>query len=101
MKLVYTEQSLASLQETYDFLTSRDNFPKSKAELVINQVIGRAEELVDFPELGQEEELLSHLNMGHRRLIEGHIKVIYRIEGEFVYITDFFDSRQDPSKMKP
>ena len=48
----------------------------------------------------QEEEYLSYLNQGHRRLIEGHFKIIYRIEGDNVYITDFFDTRQDPAKMK-
>jgi len=38
--------------------------------------------------------------MNHRRAIEGHFKIIYRVEGETIYVTDFFDSRQDPAKMK-
>lgn len=36
----------------------------------------------------------------HRRIIEGHYKIIYRVEGQAIYITDIFDSRQDPNKMK-
>ncbi len=27
-------------------------------------------------------------------------KIIYKVEGNIVFITDFFDSRQDPTKMK-
>jgi hypothetical protein len=49
---------------------------------------------------GQHEPYLKNLNKGHRRLIEGHFKIIYRIEGDYIYVTDFFDARQDPEKMK-
>ena len=43
---------------------------------------------------------LEDLGLGHRRLIESHYKIIYRVVGEYIYITDIFDSRQDPDKMK-
>jgi plasmid stabilization system protein ParE len=52
------------------------------------------------PYIGQQEEYLEHLGKDHRRLIEGNYKIIYRVQGEDIYITDIFDSRQDPSKMK-
>ena len=29
-----------------------------------------------------------------------HYKIIYRVIGETIYITDIFDSGQDPDKMK-
>ena len=29
-----------------------------------------------------------------------HYKIIYRVVGEYIYVTDIFDSRQDPDKMK-
>ena len=38
--------------------------------------------------------------LGHRRLIESHFKIIYRVIGDCIYITDIFDSRQDADKMK-
>jgi len=46
------------------------------------------------------DDYLEHLQMGHRRLVQSHYKIIYRIEGNTIYITDIFDSRQDPAKMK-
>jgi mRNA-degrading endonuclease RelE of RelBE toxin-antitoxin system len=35
----------------------------------------------------------------HRRLIVGNYKIIYLIEDDVVYISDIFDTRQDPKKM--
>jgi len=32
---------------------------------------------------------LAKLQKGHRRIIEGNFKIIYRIEDEVIYITDF------------
>ncbi|MEO0555107.1 MAG: type II toxin-antitoxin system RelE/ParE family toxin [Bacteroidota bacterium] len=60
----------------------------------------RADSLAANPYKGQREEYLRHLEEDHRRIIEGHYKIIYKIENGAIYITDFFDSRQDTSKMK-
>jgi plasmid stabilization system protein ParE len=61
----------------------------------------RIADLKKFPRGGQLEPYLQHLGEGHRRLVVAHFKVIYRIEGRTVFITDIFDARQDPRKMKP
>ena len=50
--------------------------------------------------MGQREEYLEHLGQSHRRIIEGNYKIIYRIDGDMIYVTDIFDTRQDPGKMK-
>ncbi len=57
--------------------------------------------LTEHPLLGQEEESLVELEQGHRYLVEGYYKIIYRIIDDVAYITDIFDTRQDPDKMKP
>jgi hypothetical protein len=62
--------------------------------------LDKADTLPFQPLIGQKEPFLDHLGLGHRRLIEGHCKIIYKVEGEYVYITDIFDSRQDPDMMK-
>ena len=56
--------------------------------------------LLDHPKAGQVEEYLSAVGKDHRRWIVGDVKVIYRLGPEVLYVTDFFDSRQDPRKMK-
>ncbi len=51
--------------------------------------------------MGQLEENLEHLEQEHRYvLVKSSYKVIYRIIDQTIYITDVFDTRQDPEKMK-
>jgi len=54
----------------------------------------------DQPFAGQKEEFLEDMKLEHRRIVEGNYKIIYRIHGDTVYVTDIFDSRQNPIKMK-
>ena len=98
MKLVYTEQSLVSLEEALEFIAPA--IPCEKLIEIRDKILNAADTLLLHPLKGQKEPLLEHLELEHRRLVEGHYKIIYRITGEYIYITDIFDSRQDPVKMK-
>ncbi len=98
MTLLYTETALASLEDALEIL--RPNVSFEKLIEIRDNILNRADQLVENPLLGQKEEYLAHLNKGHRRLIEGNYKIIYRLEGEQVVITDIFDCRQDTAKMK-
>lgn len=48
----------------------------------------------------QEEDGLRHLGLGHRRMIEGPYKIIFRVIGDTVVITDVFHTKRDPSEMR-
>lgn len=98
MKIYFTQQALDSLEETLKFV-SQNNTPQ-KVEQIKNKLINSTTILTKSPKIGQEEEYLEHLNLNHRRLIVGYCKIIYRIDNENIYITDIFDTRQDPLKMK-
>ncbi len=98
MKLVYTEQALKSLSESLEFIAS--SVSVETLETVRNRILDRADKLIKNPSSGKREEYLDHLGLNHRRVIESHYKIIYRVIGRTIYITDIFDSRQDPSKMK-
>lgn len=100
MKIVYTNQSYESLDELLKFLLEKQGIPLEKVLDLRATLLDRADELVSHPERGQIEEYLDHLNKNHRRLIEGYFKIIYRIEKKTIYVTDFFDTRQHPEKMK-
>ena len=99
MKLVYTEQAIASLQECLDFLPHEEVSPE-KIKEIRDRILSKADMLLNNPFIGQEEEYLLHVGLSHRRIIEGNYKIIYRVEDQFIFITDIFDSRQDPDKMK-
>jgi plasmid stabilization system protein ParE len=98
MKLFYTEQALESLQECLDFLPA--DISTEKRLKIRDSMLIKAEKLLTDPSIGQREEYLEHLGQAHRRIIENQYKIIYRIDGEIIYITDIFDTRQDPSKVK-
>ncbi|HNW52425.1 MAG TPA: type II toxin-antitoxin system RelE/ParE family toxin [Prolixibacteraceae bacterium] len=98
MKLVYTEQSLVSLEEALSFIAPKVSYEKLIE--IRDKILDAADTLLLQPLLGQSEPYLDHLNLGHRRLVIGQYKIIYRIIEEVIYITDIFDSRQDPIKMK-
>ncbi|MDH5475730.1 MAG: hypothetical protein OEX22_08585 [Cyclobacteriaceae bacterium] len=100
MRIVYTDQSFESLDETSQFLLEKQGMTLEKILEIRTKLLDRADGLVSYPKGGQREEYLEHLNKNHRRLIEGHFKIIYRIEEKTIYVTDFFDTRQNPEKMK-
>ena len=50
--------------------------------------------------IGAIEDNLIELKQGHRYIVEGNYKIIYRIIHDNVYITDVFDCRQNPQKIK-
>lgn len=97
MKLVYLPSARKHLREAMEYL-HREAGPQVVAR-VRSGILDEAERLKQFPRGGQEEEYLSHLGKGHRRIVQGNYKVIYRIEGETIYVTDIFDTRRNPAKM--
>lgn len=98
MKLVYTEQAIVSLEEALDFIAP--NVSHEKLIEIRDQILNKADTLLLHPLKGQKEPFLEHLGLEHRRLIVSHYKIIYRVANAYIYITDIFDSRQDPDKMK-
>ncbi len=98
MKLVYTEQAIISLEEALEFIAPKVSYEKLVE--IRNRILDAADTLLLQPQQGQKEPYLEHLSLEHRRLIEGNYKIIYRVVDECIYITDIFDSRQDPDKMK-
>ena len=98
MNLIYTEQALNSLEQALEFIAPE--VTQKKLLEIRNRILDRADTLLLQPNQGQKEPYLEHLNLDYRRIIESHYKIIYRVVGETIYITEVFDSRQDPDKMK-
>lgn len=100
MKLRFTTNALRRLTQILDYHNDIGNTKKGRR--ITRQILDRAGELEEHPELGPEEENLRELGRGHRSLLVGTLyKIIYLIAKPFIIITDIFDTRQDPDKMKP
>lgn len=100
MKVIYTDQSYESLDECSRFLLDEQGWSIEKVLALRKVLLDKADKLVTTHNHYQQEEYLIHLKKGHKRAVEGYFKIIYKIDGELIYVTDFFDTRQDPSKMK-
>ena len=99
MKVVFTDEALKSLKSILLFIN--DSIGEKQATLIGRALVADALKLEKFPNRGSIEPGLEHLKENHRRIISKvYYKIVYKVEGDAVNITDIFDSRQDPSKMK-
>ncbi len=99
MKVVYSTYAVEQLEIILHFLVNEQGVPFEKAFQIRQKIIDKADLLTDKPRLGQLDENFDRLLLKHRRLIVGNYKIIYLIEDDVVYISDIFDTRQDPKKM--
>jgi len=97
MKVFWTKFSLNSLFEIYRYY--KDNVSDTVANNIRNEVLSSAKQLTNHPTSGQIEESLADLGKGHRYIIRGNYKIIYKILNQKLYITDVFDTRQNPEKI--
>jgi plasmid stabilization system protein ParE len=70
------------------------------AEKIKKSIFTATKTLLKQPLIGSLEQNLSQLKEGHRFIVEGNYKIIYRLIDNDIYITDIFDCRQNPTKMK-
>lgn len=97
-QIFWTNFAVAELKKIYSYykMTAGDRV----AESIKKSVFSAVKILARQPEAGVVEENLKDLNEGHRFMVEGNYKIIYKVAGEKIFITDIFDCRQDPIKMK-
>lgn len=90
----------ATLELKNIFLYHKLVASESVAEKIKKSIFNATKMLTKHPFIGQIEENLIGLKQGHRYLIEGNYKIIYKVINKDIYITDVFDCRQNPQKIK-
>ena len=98
MKVFWTKLALDSLSETYNYYTN--NVGVNIASNIRDSILSSTNQLEKYSLSGQIEEFLMDLDEGHRYVIRGNYKIIYKIQNQKVYITDVFDTRQNPERLK-
>lgn len=96
MEVIFAAWAERCLREIYDYYSEKAS--PEKASEIVNKIIDRAETLENYPDRGREEEDIKTLGKGHRYLLEYHYKIIYKVEGESVTITDIFSNHQNLQK---
>jgi len=98
VELKFTQYAIAHLVETVELTFSGATM--KKREEVMDRVLEATRRLLEWPNAGQVETWMEGREHIYRRLVVGNFKVIYRVDGETIYITDIFDARQNPGRMK-
>ncbi|HEY3372696.1 MAG TPA: type II toxin-antitoxin system RelE/ParE family toxin [Prolixibacteraceae bacterium] len=98
MKVLWTKFALDSLSEVYYYYLKNVNL--NIACNIRDSILSITKQLEKHSLSGPTEELLIDLEEGHRYIVRGNYKIIYKIQNEKVYITDVFDTRQNPDKIR-
>ncbi|HWY10257.1 MAG TPA: type II toxin-antitoxin system RelE/ParE family toxin [Bacteroidia bacterium] len=98
MQVIWTNFAISELKSIY--LYYRMVAGNSVADKIRKSVFTATKHLLKYPLSGTIEENLIELNQEHRYLVEGNYKIIYRVINNDIYITDVFDCRQNPQKIK-
>jgi toxin ParE1/3/4 len=96
--VIWTNFAISELKNI--FLYYRMVATDKVADKIRKSIFDATRHLGKRPFTGAIEENLIDLKQGHRYLVVGNYKIIYRITPSSIYITDIFDCRQNPVKMK-
>lgn len=97
-QIIWTNFAISELKNI--FLYYRMVAGDKVAVKIRKSIFNSTKPLIKHPFIGSIEENLIDLKQEHRYLVEGNYKIIYRVDKNNIYITDIFDCRQNPSKMK-
>lgn len=97
-QIVWTNFAISELKNIY--LYYRMVAGEKVADKIRKSVFDATRRLIKDPLIGVIEENLQDLKQGHRYLVEGNYKIIYKVIQNTIYITDIFDCRQNPQRMK-
>ena len=100
LKIYWTEFSKYELQKIFSYY--KENASLRVAKSLISGITKKVLILKNQPNIGQKEELLKDRKQEFRYLVYKNYKIIYWINHEknWIEITDVFDTRQNPIKMK-
>ncbi len=98
MTVEVTSQARQRLLEIWQRI-ALDSSP-TIADKVEERLLKRVEELKAHPRKGPEEPAMAFRGQGHRFLLLGRYKILYLIIEDVVFITDFFDTKQHPARMR-
>ena len=95
MRIEITDFAKSSYREISSYIQERfgiTSFLRFEQEV---KETGNA--LLRFPNLGKCEPLLAHRPHGMRSIVIGRLtKMIYYIDGDVIYVVDFWSTRRNP-----
>lgn len=99
-KIIWSVFSESQLDEIYNYYEKEAS--SKIAMQIVTGIIRETDKLIKASFIGQEEELLKDRKNQYRYLVSKNYKIIYWVDEQngFIKITDVFDTRQNPPKLK-
>jgi plasmid stabilization system protein ParE len=98
MGVFWTKFAFNSLKEIHKYY--KENVSQTVADNIRDNILASTAQLEIHPKSGTIEELLSEIKENHRFIVRGNYKIIYKTKDKRIFITDVFDTRQNPVKIK-
>ena len=99
-KIIWSDFAENELDKIFEYYV--ENASLKVAKNIIEKIISEPNKIISHPEITQVEELLLDRENNYRYLICDNYKIIYSIDSnqKLIMITDVFDTRQNPTKIK-
>lgn len=97
MKIVITIPARRNFRDSLSVI--KKHVTQQATRQIRKRVRAAIDEAANNPGLGQVEESLVSFGKGHRRVIQDYFKIVYYVKADTLYVTDIFDTRQDPRKL--
>ncbi len=97
-KVVLTHFAISQIELIFDYY--KENVSLKIANKIKSGIVVCIKNLKDKNVDCEVDEFLIYLNKNHKRFVCGHYKIIYYVDQNQLFVTDIFDSRQNPIKEK-
>lgn len=98
VEIEWSDLAKQDLVVIFDYYAKEANF--LVAQKLTSSLVEASLSLKKTPRLGVKEPLFSKRKEEYRYLVEGNYKIIYFIIDNKITISQVFDCRQNPTKMK-
>lgn len=98
MRIVWTARYNKSLENI--FTCARDFYSRSTLKKLNSSIKNAEAMLIDNSLLGAIEPLLRGREEEYRHIVvKPYFKIVYRVEGNIIYMIDIWDTRRNPEKL--
>ncbi len=98
MKSIITEQAKQQIRQIAKYI--QKEFGKQSRDEFMKEVRQTRHLIEGSPNIGPVEPLLAERTVMYRSYVMNHLdKIVYRIDGDIIYIVAFWDVRRDPSTL--
>ena len=98
VKVLWSDTSLAQLQEIFDYYEFKANTIVAKK--IVKGIVKKSLLLKSNPLIGVKEPLIADRPFEYLFILENNYKIIYRFNNNIVRIVSVFDCRQNPKKIE-